>query len=131
MQHVHVHVQHNLLRCAALPAVAPPSSAQPSSQCHPALKPPCWPCNPAPAILPLPPPACRRSGAGGAQERATLEVFRAGAPATTEDKPHYATVTGGWVCGWVGGALLYYTLAPVCPASQTGRQLASQGNPCH
>jgi len=46
----------------------------------------------------LPPAAawwCRRTGSGGTQERLTLEALRAAAPTSTDDKAHYATVTGG------------------------------------
>lgn len=38
----------------------------------------------------------RRSGSGAPQERASLMTFRAATPATPQDKPHYATVMGGW-----------------------------------
>lgn len=51
--------------------------------------------------------ALKHSGSSAGQERASLELFRAAAPATTQDKPHYSTVTATFAMVNPDQALFY------------------------
>ncbi|KAI7845557.1 hypothetical protein COHA_000848 [Chlorella ohadii] len=65
--------------------------------------------------------AIKRTGSGAGADRETLEAFRAAAPASTEDKPRYATVTATFSFINADQAL-YYMANP-----ENNRKVVEQG----
>ncbi|PSC74786.1 Replication A 70 kDa DNA-binding subunit isoform A [Micractinium conductrix] len=65
--------------------------------------------------------AIKRTGSGGPAERESLEVFRASAPASTDNKPRYATV-GATFASINADQALYYMANP-----ENNRKVVEQG----